>query len=73
MGLHAVTTHARMFFPLFCCSLSPLPVFCGVQLVRDGSAVFSSETTGRIRITFLYETLPERSGINLTSVQPDPV
>jgi hypothetical protein len=55
MVLHATATHARMFFPLFYCSLSPLPVLCDVQLMHDGPTLFSPESTERIPIKFSYE------------------
>jgi hypothetical protein len=43
MGLHAMAIHARMFFPLFYCSLSPLPVLYAAQLMHDGPALLNPE------------------------------
>jgi hypothetical protein len=40
------------FFPLFYCSLSPLPVLCAVQLMHDGPALFNPEVIKRIPIKF---------------------
>jgi hypothetical protein len=43
MGLYARATHARMFFPLFYSSLSPLPVLCAAQLMHDGPGLLNPE------------------------------
>jgi hypothetical protein len=73
MGLHAMTTHARMFFPLLYCSLSPLPVLCAVQLMHYGPALFNPESTERIPTKFSYEvSYTGSSCINWISVHIDP-